>query len=174
MPSDHSWKINFQIKHAFKTVTGSLNLKSKPDLNNHLSATNTGYELTQPIIISFSAIDLNTGNTNRDSHMLETLQYPDHKKITLKIDSISRLPNKNHYLISGKITIATKTRAFSTTTILVNNKARGNFFLKLTEFGLKPPSLLFMSIEDQIKIEYSVAIPKTLNKNKNQTTENPA
>ena len=107
-------------------------------------------------------VPLNTfssGNDNRDSNMLtycNAITYPDiifkSKMIAVNNDSID---------LEGIIEFAGKKRNLKTVAHLIELNEnefsiQGEFEILLSDFGIPQPSLLFIKMEDNILIKYSI------------------
>ena len=107
-------------------------------------------------------VPLNTfssGNDNRDSNMLtycNAITYPD---IIFKSKMIA--VNNESIDIEGIIEFAGKKRNLTTVANLIELNEnefsiQGEFEILLSDFGIPQPSLLFIKMEDNILIKYSI------------------
>jgi len=110
------------------------------------------------------AISLVSDNKDRDKHMYETLNVTKSPKISFIISKIAKVDDK--YKIDGILTInGTNKKISSLASITQNAKdltMNGNFSIKLTDFGLEPPSMFFITVRDQIDIKYSFNLKEEL------------
>jgi len=108
------------------------------------------------------SVPLNTfssGNDNRDSNMLVYCKAFDFPNINFQSTSIK--VNESTLEIEGKIEFAGEEKEIKTNAKL--NSLDNNFFaiegeldILLSEFKVERPSLLFVEIEDLVKIKYSI------------------
>ena len=108
------------------------------------------------------SVPLNTfssGNDNRDSNMLVYCKAFDFPNINFQSTSIK--VNESTLEIEGKIEFAGEEREIKTNAKL--NSLDNNLFaiegeldILLSEFKVERPSLLFVEIEDLVKIKYSI------------------
>ena len=107
-------------------------------------------------------VPLNTfssGNDNRDSNMLtycNAITYPD---IIFKSKMIA--VNNEYIDLEGIIEFAGKKRNLKTVAHLIEFNEnefsiQGEFEILLSDFGIPQPSLLFIKMEDNILIKYSI------------------
>ena len=108
------------------------------------------------------SVPLNTfssGNDNRDSNMLVYCKAFDFPNINFQSTSIK--VNESTLEIEGKIEFAGEEKEIKTNAKL--NRLDNNLFaivgeldILLSEFKVERPSLLFVKIEDLVKIKYSI------------------
>ena len=108
------------------------------------------------------SVPLNTfssGNDNRDSNMLVYCRAFDFPNINFQSTSIK--VNESTLEIEGKIEFAGEEKEIKTNAKL--NRLDNNLFaiegeldILLSEFKVERPSLLFVEIEDLVKIKYSI------------------
>lgn len=115
--------------------------------------------------ISINSLSLVSDSLPRDEHMYEVLNVKINPTIKFEIKSIQKM-DKNYQIngsltlngvkedISSIATIATIPEDNSSTTI------KGTFWIKLTQFNIKPPKLLFLTVRDQIDINYNLLYKK--------------
>lgn len=106
--------------------------------------------------VSVLVKDFDSGNSNRDSHVIETLE-------ALKYNSISFVSQDLSYSGSsvsakGKLYFHGVTKPMSITGVqsISGNKlsVSGKFTVDMTEFGVKPPSLVGLSTDKDIKVTF--------------------
>lgn len=119
------------------------------------------------VSVSADVLSFDSGNSNRDSHMGEVVDALDYPDVQFKGDSIQYLKNDS-LLVTGKLTFhnVTKIIPVEVTEKYGNDDTifDGKFFISLTEFKIKRPSLLLMPVEDKLTIEFNIIIPKVLKK----------
>ena len=109
--------------------------------------------------ISVPLSTFSSGNDNRDSNMLVYCKAFDFPNI--KFQSTSIVVKENTLEIEGRIEFAGKEKKIKTDAKL--NSLDNNLFaiegelnILLSEFEVERPSLLFVEIEDLVKIKYSI------------------
>ena len=109
--------------------------------------------------ISVPLSTFSSGNDNRDSNMLVYCKAFDFPNINFQSTSIK--VNESTLEIEGKIEFAGEEREIKTNAKL--NSLDNNLFaiegeldILLSEFKVERPSLLFVEIEDLVKIKYSI------------------
>ena len=109
--------------------------------------------------ISVPLSTFSSGNDNRDSNMLVYCRAVDFPNINFQSTSIK--VNESTLEIEGKIEFAGEEKEIKTNAKL--NRLDNNLFaivgeldILLSEFKVERPSLLFVEIEDLVKIKYSI------------------
>ena len=108
------------------------------------------------------AIPINTfssGNDSRDSNMLIYCKAYDFPNVSFESKSIQ--VDKSSINIEGIIEFAGVKKVIKTKARLINLQdsvfsIEGEFEILLSEFGIERPSLMFVKIEDSVKIKYSI------------------
>ena len=150
--------LKFFVTHPWKKVEGTCK-EIKLDRSKITQSGNL-FNLALPYNLSCPLINMKTGDTNRDSHMLEVLGYPNSKEITLNITKMKSLPDRK-YSLEGELTINSNKKALI---LIVDEdssklgKFSGKFEILLSEFKVERPSLLFVPIDDKVKIEFEVQL----------------
>ena len=153
------FKINFTITHPVKTVRGNCKNPIISDLN--LIRKNETYSIEKPFSVHCNFLDMKTGNGNRDSHLLETLRYPEEKNIGIRVNSL--IQNGNGYelkttIILNQISVERIIKVENTKIEKGISEFAGNFLISLKEHRIEPPSLLFVSIRDDIYVDFSMKL----------------
>ncbi len=153
-------EVRFTANHPLKTVKGicqdifidQLNIKRGNKVGE-------GYSVKTPVTLVCDVGKMDSGSERRDRDMREALGYPEHKKVLVHLQSITRSKSDiADYIAAGTITIAGKDYSFSS---VVHTKeagekieVEGGFSIKLSHFEIEPPSLLGMDVKDDIQIDY--------------------
>jgi len=114
------------------------------------------------------ASGLRTGDDGRDRDMFKTLavdQYPDIRFTVLKVEaSFPSVTDRADVLltVSGTMTIRGVERlmAFPARVRLRDEKlwVRGEGELKMTDFGIRPPSRLFLEVKDTVVVSFDLLL----------------
>lgn len=111
----------------------------------------------ETVAISAKVMAFDSRNTNRDSHALEALEALTYPKINFTSAQLSQ--SESNLIINGSLNFhgVTKPMAITTKTYTEGNTIRveGAFPVKLSEFKVDRPSLLFVKIQDEITIHFS-------------------
>ncbi len=133
--------------HSWKAVSKDISCVITYDENNLQIET---------VAASSKVLSFDSKNTNRDSHaleMLEALTYPQinftSAKLLQKDDIIDITGNLNCHGVTRQITIKAKAITEGNTI-----KIEGGFPIKLADFKIERPSLLFIKIHDEIKVNF--------------------
>lgn len=128
-------------------------------LQSRLSLRDTSIEsLRGELILPLST--LKSDNEKRDSHMYETLHTKESPNTSFKI--LSATPMQDGYQLIGILTLNQKPKEVKTLAKIDATKETvklvGDFSFNLSDFSLEPPTLLFLSVRDQIDIHYDVTL----------------
>jgi len=108
--------------------------------------------------ISFSAISFKSENKDRDENMYESMNIELHKSVSFYILSLKKL--ENAYEISGYLVLnGVKKEIKSVATIVKTTDTltlNGTFSIKMSDFAIEPPTLLFLSVRDQVDVVYNL------------------
>jgi len=112
--------------------------------------------------ISINSLSLVSDSLSRDEHMYEVLNIGVNPTINFEIKSIQKADE--NYQINGLLTFnGIKKGILSMVSISEAKKLTnivGAFSIKLTQFNIEPPSLLFLTVRDQIDIKYNLLYKK--------------
>ena len=110
--------------------------------------------------IYFETLTLISDKKSRDEHMYELLQVEKFKTISFDIRSITK--NETDYEIKGALTLNGVTKNIKAKIIInqQNNQIslNGGFSFNLTDFNLEPPTMMFLTIRNQIDITYNISL----------------
>ncbi|WP_419769811.1 MAG: YceI family protein [Candidatus Marinarcus sp.] len=108
--------------------------------------------------ISILGADLTSDNAKRDEHMYETLNVSTQPKISFTIESI-RL-GEEKYIISGKLSLNGVTKEVKAMSSIDQNESsvamKGMFYIKMSDYGIEPPTLLFLKVRDQVDLNFDL------------------
>jgi polyisoprenoid-binding protein YceI len=114
--------------------------------------------VSSKIRVSADVLNFDSGNSNRDSHALETVEYRKYPKVSFASTSIK--PAGDGYDVAGELTFHGQTRpvAFHVTPKITPERIeiKGQFAVKLTEFGVKRPSLMLVPVKDDLTINFDL------------------
>ena len=152
---------SFRVENSLITYFGVHYLHkwegSTSDVNGVVSYNKASEQYECSISVPLSTFS--SGNDNRDSNMLVYCRAFDFPNINFQSTSIK--VNESTLEIEGKIEFAGEEKEIKTNAKL--NSLDNNFFavegeidILLSEFKVERPSLLFVEIEDLVKIKYSI------------------
>ena len=102
-------------------------------------------------------LSLISDNKDRDKHMYEVLKANKAPIISFYISSIEKLEDK--YKINGILKMNHISKNISSmATISLEEKIitiNGNFSINLSDFGLEPPTMFFLTVRNQVDINYN-------------------
>lgn len=143
--------LTYRIKHPMHKVKGvTREFTCKVDL-----ASDT---VSSKVEVSADVKTFDSGNSNRDDHVLEAVKALKHPRVEFASDSVRK--DGDGYRVFGKLTFAGKTGPvdFAVVPKHEGGKVRiaGGFTVKPTDFGVKPPSLMFIAAEDKLDIRFEL------------------
>ncbi len=118
--------------------------------------------LSSMIKVSAAVSSFDSKNSSRDSHAMEAVQARKYPRVEFASDSIK--PEKDGYAVSGKLTFHGQTQpvSFHVTPHTLPGKVEitGGFTVKLSDFKVDRPSLMFIPVEDKLTIAFDLfALP---------------
>ena len=152
---------SFRLENSLITYFGVHYLHkwegSTSDVNGVVSYNKASEQYECSISVPLSTFS--SGNDNRDSNMLVYCKAFDFPNINFQSTSIK--VQDNTLEIEGRIEFAGKEKEIKTGAKLIsldNNlfAIEGELDILLSEFEVERPSLLFVEIEDLVKIKYSI------------------
>ncbi len=110
--------------------------------------------------IYFETLSLISGKKDRDTNMYELLNVEKFKTISFDIKSITK--NETDYEIKGALSLNGVTKNIKAN-ISINQEndgilLTGAFSFNLTDFNLEPPTMLFLTVRNQIDISYNILL----------------
>ena len=114
-----------------------------------------------PFSISIPVKELKTGDPNRDSNMYEALGYPAEKEISLNVQRIQPAENGT-YRVFFRMKIKGKEKELESIATIKEESGKinvsGKFSVFLHDFNIEPPTLLFMTVQDEVFCRYRFAV----------------
>ena len=143
--------LSYGMVHPMHHITGvSRDFLCKVDLSPDT--------LSSQIKVSAAISSFDSKNSSRDSHameMVEAMKYPN-----VEFASSAVKPEGDGYLVSGNLTFHGITRpvSFHVTPKSANGKVEilGEFAVKLSDFKVERPTLLFVPTEDKLTIRFDL------------------
>jgi len=153
--------IEYMLVHPLHTVHGI-----SKDVNCDIKYDSASGKI-KSVAVNADVLSFDSGNSNRDSHMGEVVDAIDYPEVNFQGDSIQYLNNDTLKVI-GKLTFhnVTKTIPVEVSEKFDNSNTifNGKFFISLTEFKIKRPSLLLMPVEDKLTLQFNIVVSKVLKK----------
>ena len=142
--------ISYSMNHPLHSWTG----ENKDVTSMILSDENRDVITQVVVLVKISSFD--TKNENRDSRTIkvtEALKYP-----AISFSSTSVIQVGNKLTVTGTLSFhgVSKVISFEAKKNSINNKAeiKGSFIIKMTEYGIDPPSFMTIAADDDIKIAF--------------------
>jgi polyisoprenoid-binding protein YceI len=112
--------------------------------------------------IYFDTISLISQKKDRDANMYELLNVEKYKTISFEITNIVK--NETNYAINGVLILNGVKKNITSKSEIISEKdlvsLNGGFSFNLTDFNLEPPTLLFLTVRNQIDISYNIVLNK--------------
>jgi polyisoprenoid-binding protein YceI len=153
--------LNSGFIQAHTEVFGDSNINPSTNKINSRLTMNDTIESIQGII-AIESFDLKSDNSKRDTNMYALLNASVHPSISFEFSSITL--KEKEATIEGFLTLnGMKKPIVSTSTITeTDNKINlfGNFSILLSDYGMTPPSMFFLTVRNQIDIMYNLHYTK--------------
>lgn len=113
--------------------------------------------------IEVSMVDLFSDNKKRDEHMQEALESASFPKAVFDVKEVIS-KGGDSYILKGMMSLhgVTKPMSFEGTIIEEGNKVRikAASDLKMTDYGIKPIKLMFLTVRDQVDLSVDVSLKR--------------
>ena len=144
--------ITYSMHHPLHSWTG----ESK-DVTSIILIDENRNIITQ-VAVSVKISSFDSKNANRDSHVMEATEALTFPVITFSSTSIKQEGNKIIVTGTMKFHGVSQPVTFEAEKTMVKDKAEitGNFVVKMTQFQIKPPSLMGVATDDDIKLAFKM------------------
>jgi polyisoprenoid-binding protein YceI len=130
-------------------------------INSHLSMESDPKTLRGSVDISM--LDLISDNKKRDEHMQETVESSLFPKTVFEVKEVVAKGGDN-YSLKGTMSLhgMSKPMSFDGSIVEDGNKVRikATGALKMTDFGIVPPSMMFMKVRDQVDLAVDISLKR--------------
>lgn len=144
--------ITYSMHHPLHSWTGE-----NKDVTS-IILTDENRNLISQVAVSVKISSFDSKNANRDSHVMEVSEALTFPVVTFTSTSIKQESNK--LVVTGNLKFhgVSQPITFEAEKTMINNKAEisGNFIVKMTQFQIKPPTLMGIATDDDIKMEFKV------------------
>ena len=144
--------LTYVLRHPMHLVKGvNRDFECEVDLSDDT--------VSSVIRVSAGVRDFDSGNSSRDSHALEAVEGRKYPKVIFASRSVKR--DSAGYLVAGDLTFHGVTRPVEMRVVPGEAKDRitikGEFSINMSEYGVKPPSLLFIKIKDELTLRFDLS-----------------
>lgn len=112
--------------------------------------------------IFFDTLTMVSTKKDRDDHMYKLLNVEKYKTVSFEI--ISVVKNGLNYDINGVLTLSGVSKNITVKSNIIEENGQilldGGFSFNLTDFKLEPPTMLFLTVRNQIDITYKIDLKK--------------
>lgn len=127
---------------------------------SHLSMEEAATSLRGTIEVSMA--DLISDNKKRDTNMQETLESDTFPKAVFEIKEVSA--KGASHLLKGTMSLhgVTKPMSFEGSITQEGSKVRikASSMIKMSDFGIKPPKMVFLTVRDQVDLSVDVLLKR--------------
>ncbi|GAB4443957.1 MAG: hypothetical protein OHK0011_26160 [Turneriella sp.] len=151
---------NWQLKEATTTYEVQHPLKTARGISRSAKGRVRCDKRSCEALLAVEVKSFDSGDSNRDLHMLETVRGALHPVLTVRSRFAPRLTAGGQLTVDLEIELAgqkSTVRGVSLQTELLTNrslKVTGGFVIQLSAFGVERPSLLGMAIKDTVPITF--------------------
>ena len=119
----------------------------------------SGDTAASQVRVSADAKTFETGNSSRDDRALEAIKAHEHPRVIFASDSVRKAGGL--WRIHGKLTLAGRTRPVDFSVVPKREdggriRITGEFAIKLSDFGVTPPSLMFVPSDDRLDLRFDL------------------
>ena len=149
-------KVSYTVNHAFKKATGtSQTAKGKARCNARECE----------VLIAVPVNTFDSGDSNRDLHMLETVRAALFPVLMVRGSFASSLAEKVPFTTEFVVEFAGKSAKLPVQVMSFEQtgaklRAVGSLMLRLSRFEIKPPSLLGFSVDDEVPVSFEAGWQK--------------
>jgi polyisoprenoid-binding protein YceI len=144
--------LSYVLVHPMKTVIG---VNKDFDCTVDLSSDT----VSSVIRVSADVLKFDSGNSSRDSHAMEAVHSRKYPKVVFASGSIK--PEGDGYAVAGNLTFHGQTRpvAFHVTPKISGDRIKisGTFDVKLSDFKVERPSLMFVPAKDKLTLRFDLS-----------------
>lgn len=112
--------------------------------------------------ILLDLFSLKSENDKRDEHMHEALKAKENKLVSFTIKDVTKVGES--YKLLGTLHLNKVTKDVEALASIEERgemmTLKGGFNIKMSDFGIEPPTLLFLSVRDQVDITYELDLSK--------------
>ena len=112
--------------------------------------------------IFFDTLTMVSTKKDRDDNMYKLLNVEKYKTVSFEI--ISVVKNGLNYDINGVLTLSGVSKNITVKSNIIEENGQilldGGFSFNLTDFKLEPPTMLFLTVRNQIDITYKIDLKK--------------
>ena len=112
--------------------------------------------------ISFELKDFISDKPSRDEHMMEMFEAEKYSTISLNIQNIHK--TDKDYILYGLLNMHGMQKAVQIKTKITNNTdgihLNAHFNVKVSDYGMEPPSLLFFTVKDDVAVDANITLIK--------------
>ena len=142
-------------------ILGDSNINPK---SSHISANLSMDDTIESLKgeITLELLSLKSDNEKRDEHMYEALHVKTHPNTFFKLKEVVKEADGYHLI--GILTLNNQPKEINTKAEIADQNGfvslKGNFTIKMSAFGIEPPTLLFLSVRDDVVISYDLILAK--------------
>ncbi|WP_201352869.1 YceI family protein [Hydrogenimonas urashimensis] len=113
--------------------------------------------------VEVSMADLKSDNAKRDEHMMQTIEANRFPHATYRFEKVTK-KRGDHYVVEGVLTFHGVQRPLRIDAQIQNGAHTlaflGHSVFKMSDYGVKPPKLFFLTVRDRIDLTIDVTLKK--------------
>lgn len=147
-----------------KAVTFDLKVESSPNAAPLIAG---GEKAVSSVDLAIPIEKMECGNGQMNGHMRKALKMQEHPQLTFRMTSYELVKSSDSVVVTlaGSLTIGGTEKPIELTALAMATpngglRITGTYQFKMTEFGLKPPTLMFgtMKVHDLVKVGFDVLL----------------
>ena len=160
------------LSSELQLVEGSIKAHTEvfgePNINPMTNKINTNLSINDGIEsitgdITINAMSLVSDSSDRDANMYETLGAMDFSTINFKVLNISK--SQDGYTIGGVLNLHGVSKGVEAKGVISNIKnnmidLNSKFTIKMTDYGIEPPTMLFLTVRDEVDIDVNLKLQR--------------
>lgn len=158
-------EVRYYVRHPLHKVVG---------INREVTGSFT-FSLTKPAelsglrdqVIRVRWDRFDSGNRNRDAQVRKAVKASEYPEVVFRIRDLEGFQfegGRGKVVVRGFLYIAGHRQMITAPvefTAGEPSSAEGSFSLRMSDFGIDPPSLLFLKASDEVRIEFSLRFART-------------
>ena len=147
-----------------KATTFAVNVESAP---NAAATVLAGEKAVGAVDLTVPVEKLECGNGQMNGHMRKALKMEEHAQIAFRLTSyeLGRSNDSLLVMMAGSLTLGGSEKPIELVGLAASGpdgalRVTGTYALKMTDFGLKPPTLMFgrIKVHDLVKVGFDVVL----------------
>lgn len=166
-PESRLWVAGTSTVRSFECQAGSFDAKLEAAGSNAVAAVLAGEKAVSAVVVTVPTDKLDCRNSTMNEHMRKALKAAQHPTVVFRVDTyeLTKAAEGVAVALNGTLTLGGVEKP-----ITVNAQAKpgengtllvsGTREVRMTEFGLKPPTLMLgtMKVDERIKVGFDIVL----------------